>query len=700
MTDNFFVDWLSLAVSLNNTILLLWLALTVFLNAERRSGGILAISASLLFASAFFFSHSAILGLGLHVDSEGLDLWWRLGWIPVIVSPFGWYAVVLWYSGYWDDRSSPLHRRHAVWFDLAALVAIALVASLIVANPLPSFAGVISLQYPRSFEIGSIPVLILVFIAEIFLCIILSIDALVRPRPSSRVMGDLARRRARPWLVSAAMVLLAVGLIVTGILLPITSSSSQQMDEMFIFWIGVLDLVIAVLIGISIFLIGQAIALYEVFTGKPLPRRGLVRRWYNAVILAVGFGLVAALALRLRLHPIYVIFLATALVTIFYALYAWRSFLERDRSIRDLRPFVSSQHLYDSLLRNVNPDTGRLFHALCRNLLNARQAYLVGIGPLASLVPSLAYPNPSSSLPKLPPNLFEAPHKICIPVDPTQYAGAAWVVPLWTERGLSGALLLGEKTDGGMYAQEEIEIARASGERLIDAIASAELARRLMALQRERLTETHLLDRRARRVLHDEILPQLHAALLALNASVTPSSTPLHLTVESQSPSEMISAAHHQISELLREMPRSSASDIPRLGWFAALRSSTNDAASEFKHVSWEISEVAEEVLRGLNPMVAETLFFTAREAIRNAAHHSRAQNLWVRVGHDQGLTIQIEDDGVGPRGGTVANQERAGQGLALHSAMMAVIGGTLAVDPREGGGTRVRISLEEEGRG
>ena len=39
-------------------------------------------------------------------------------------------------------------------------------------------------------------------------------------------------------------------------------------------------------------------------------------------------------------------------------------------------------------------------------------------------------------------------------------------MPLWSERGLIGMLLLGPKRDGGLYTQEEIEIARASGERL------------------------------------------------------------------------------------------------------------------------------------------------------------------------------------------------------------------------------------------
>lgn len=678
MTGSFFLDWLALAVSLHNTILLLWLGLTIFLNADRRTWGIIAASISLLFASLFFFSHSAILGLGLNIQNSNLDFWWHLGWVPIIGSPFGWYAVTLWYGGYWDDRASPLHRRHRGFFAFMSFLALALLAMLAFANPLPSFSDIVALQYPRAFQIGGVPVLLLAFVIEIFFCIALSIDALARPFPSMRIMGDLARRRARPWLVSAAMVLWIVGLAVAGIVFWITTNPSLRVDDAFIFRIGLLDLFIATLIAVSILLIGQAIALYEIFTGKVLPRRGLVRRWHNAVILAIGFSLLASLSLSFKLPPIYNIFVATVLVTIFYALYAWRSSVERDRSIRDLRPFVTSQHLYDSLISPMPSelDAPNLFCVLCRDLLNLRRAYLVAMGPLAPLVPPLAYPPAASTIPGIPPNRFDSPQTICVPLDPTQYAGAQWAVPLWTERGLSGVLMLGEKSDGGLYAQEEIEIARAGGERLIDVLASAELSRRLMALQRTRLTETQLLDRRARRVLHDEVLPQLHAAMLAPEQA-----------------NELLSAAHHQISDLLREMPQSSASDISRLGWVPALRAATSDSGDVFSAVSWDVAPEAEEELRAQSPIVAETVFFAVREAIRNAARHSHGKNLTVRITQEHGLMIQVEDDGIGLNGERIA-PERAGQGLALHSAMMAVIGGTLAIETCEGGGTRVKIFL------
>ena len=65
MTDEFSLNWAIMAVSLFNTILLLWLGMTVLLNAERRTWGVWLAGGGLLMGGAFFVSHSAILGHGL-----------------------------------------------------------------------------------------------------------------------------------------------------------------------------------------------------------------------------------------------------------------------------------------------------------------------------------------------------------------------------------------------------------------------------------------------------------------------------------------------------------------------------------------------------------------------------------------------------------------------------------------------------------
>jgi hypothetical protein len=168
MTGIFLLDWATLAVSLHNTILLLWLALTVWLNAERRTLGIGFISGALLLASMFFFSHTAILGLGINLASDALDFWWHVGWIPIVILPFGWYGVSLWYSGFFAQPTSDLRRRQRAWFVLSAGLTLVLFALLLFTNPLPSVAQIANLQLAAANL-----VLLPLYLADIFLCVLL-----------------------------------------------------------------------------------------------------------------------------------------------------------------------------------------------------------------------------------------------------------------------------------------------------------------------------------------------------------------------------------------------------------------------------------------------------------------------------------------------------------------------------------------------
>jgi signal transduction histidine kinase len=723
MSLEFLLNWAIMAVSLFNTVLLLWLGLTVLLNAERRTWGIWLTGGGLLMGAAFFVSHSAILGYGLHYVGPGTEFWWRVGWVPVVVLPFAWYVVMLWYSGYWDNRQGRLRRRQRPWLILVGALFAAFVGLLAVANPLPSYWQVTRLELAATPTIGGVPAVMLLYPLYIVLCIGLSLDALRRPEPSMRVMGDLARRRARPWLVGASGVLLAVSMLVAWVMFWIVSNARQRvLHEVYgslSYLVAWFDLIIAALIALSIVLLGRAIAAYEVFTGKTLPRQGLVRQWRRAVILAAGYGVAVGWSLALQLPPIYSLLLTTILMTLFYALLSWRSFAERERVMDQLRPFVASPRLYRHLLASspssaLDFDVRALFRALCDDVLGASVAYLVPLGPLTSLVGSaLTYPEDGRALPAALFGVaaeFDSSRAMCVPLDPARYGDATWAVSLRSEQGLIGVLLLGGKQDGGLYSQEEIEIAQASGERLMDTLASIEVARRLLALQRQRLAESRdygelsraVFDQRARRLLHDEVLPLLHTAMLTLNGSQPKANhgadDPLHLLAD----------AHRQISDLLREMPVVAAPEIERLGMVGALQEIVaGEMNGVFDEVTWQVDDKAESKTRALAPLAAEVLFYAAREAMRNAAHHGRDRvgerplRLGVGVawrepegGSEQGrLEILVEDDGVGLPASALP-VDGAGQGLALHSTMMAVVGGTLAVESLPGAYTRVLLTL------
>jgi signal transduction histidine kinase len=277
--------------------------------------------------------------------------------------------------------------------------------------------------------------------------------------------------------------------------------------------------------------------------------------------------------------------------------------------------------------------------------------------------------------------------QICVQINPQKFNGAAWAVPLWNERGLIGVLLLGEKNDGGLYAQEEIEIARATGERLIDMRVSSEIARRLFTLQRQRLAESQVMDRQTRRVLHDDILPNLHTTMLMINNGSDPAQSIASLT-----------QVHRQISNLLRGAPLAINVKVEKLGLVGALQETVkNELGEAFDSVTWQIDPKAEQRSQGLPPLTAEVAFCAARESIRNAARYGRggesASPLNLRITFN-GSQMVIEDDGVGIK--FKKEDAVSGHGLSLHSTMMAIVGGGLSVESETAKYTRVKVSLPE----
>jgi len=341
------------------------------------------------------------------------------------------------------------------------------------------------------------------------------------------------------------------------------------------------------------------------------------------------------------------------------------------------------------------------FQALCADLMGARRAYLIPLGPLAPLAgPPLVYPRlKDARLPALGEivSQWTSPQTLSTPLDSGEYGGAAWGIPLWSERGLIGALLLGEKQDGSLYTQEDFEIARAVCERLVDTQASAEMARRLMALQRQRLAESQVLDRQTRRLLHDDVLPRLHAVMLELSESKSAKQT-TDQTIQA------LGDLHRQISNLIRELPAAPTPEVARLGLVGALRNLVDgELKGAFDQVDWRIPPEIERRLSEIPAFKTEVFFYAAREALRNAARHASETRreaplcLGIQATWQDGLELSIEDNGGGlkktPGGGSDGG---SGQGLTLHSTLMAVAGGSLAVESTPGVSTKVVLRLPD----
>lgn len=697
----FLIRWMGLSISFYNAISLLWLGLMVLLTGRRRSWGTWLTGGGLLLGALFFTSHTAILGRGIESVSFGMNFWWTVSWTPAVIAPLAWYGAMLWYTGLRSGRENRIPRRHRTGLVTVSLGALAVVALLLFANPIPSYENVAGRTLVTTPTLGGVPLLILAYLSYTLLCYLLPIDALRHPIAHEEPLSAAAYAGARPWLMAASIMLLLAGLSMSALALWTLRATPPPTlaDAGAVRVVLIADLVVEGLVALALTLLGRAIVGYAVFTGRPLPRRGFFRQWRSTVILAAGFGTVAAWTLTISLRPIYSLLLATLLMTLFYALYSWRTSDERRRFMAQLRPFLASQERYTRLLDEAPPDRAaprRRFTQLCRDVLGAKAAALVPTGALTTLVGSPLRYGEDLPLPKMNALLarFASTEQMALPLD----KGAGWAVPLPGDGDpgiLNGVLILGPKSSGNPYTEEEMELARAGCERILDALASVELAYLTLDVLRQRLAQARVLEGQGRRLLHDEILPQIHTAMITLSSSET--STP-----EVEAALETLAKAHHQIADLMHEMPLSVPDRLAHQGLLPALRALLEqDFAVDFEGTIWESTDEAEEAARNLPLFVSEVLYFATRELLRNAARHGRggdsgrALRVSLRVTAEKGLSIAVIDDGAGLHYSTEASGARSG--LRFHNAMLTAVGGTLSVTPSGAGGTRGVLHLPPE---
>ncbi|MCA9266231.1 MAG: PAS domain S-box protein [Planctomycetales bacterium] len=207
------------------------------------------------------------------------------------------------------------------------------------------------------------------------------------------------------------------------------------------------------------------------------------------------------------------------------------------------------------------------------------------------------------------------------------------------------------------------------------------------ALQKQVLEIASEQDRRIGQELHDSIQQQLTGlGLLAQNLvdAVTD-----HYPVEAPLASRVASG----IKEVTRQVHLLSRGLIPveidAEGLSAALRGLVTRLNNP-PHLSC--------VLRCPSPVqvtdnfTATHLYRIAQEAVNNALKHSHADQIEIVLASDAAaLTLEVRDNGLGIRN---KRQSSQGMGLRIMQYRAGLIGGTVQIDARDGGGTRVRCTV------
>jgi len=785
-----------LALSIFNLVTFLWLAVTVWLNGDRKSGiarlGVVGLGLSAL----FFFIHALLISSPL-TQSSGLvapEFLWHLIWLPALGVPYIWFAIGLYYAALinvgWRKRRPYLLALSGILGCIVLLLLILNQSTFTFVGTLRLIAYNYALNDPGTGRFSPLYLVPVLFLCYVTFCAIgpwftfgrisrllrvLRVAALGLPERLGKSRSSAVNQRqapslrqalldafwddptdvelleepylswhlARPGLLLAALLMAAVTttfaiLVIQSIVgwiqfghrhfiaaTPQIPSSGLVLVDMFPLNLIILDLSATLAVALVILLIGYSVVRHGILIERSLARRGFFEQWRGIVIVATAIAVLIALLVTFTYSNLGGLLLITSLAAGAYALFTWRSYTAHDRYIALLGPFVRStslSHWLNTDLQKTEQDLENLFFHLCHDVLAVQFAYLtVTAGTLkrnfnyrwpqeavlgSKLIALNKRGNIDAETPKRVQITLHGQPMIC------------WVLPIFDERGLVAALYLGPRDDGGAFTDEDMALAQACGQRILDTLGDHEAMQAVAGLLRRRIVDVKLLGAQQRRVMHDEILPQMHLALLRLE-TLRSTSDMKQSDPESLESSEvcreqvlheaidMISDAHRRLATMMRTTAPGAPHRLERDGMMHAIRTMLEqDFQSAFDEIEWYVSEETATAIDEVTPpAIAELIFAAVQEALRNAARHARGRDvhrhlrLTLSASYNREgpyLEVIVADNGVGITSASSATTGTGG-GLLTHSALLAIAGGSLNIKSSPGEGVTVKILLPAE---
>jgi signal transduction histidine kinase len=263
-------------------------------------------------------------------------------------------------------------------------------------------------------------------------------------------------------------------------------------------------------------------------------------------------------------------------------------------------------------------------------------------------------------------------------------------LPLVYQNEPIGQLLLGPRAPGEAFNETDRwlleDLARQVGIAAHAVRLTADLQR-----SRERLVAAREEERRRlRRDLHDGLGAQL--AGLSVQTGVLRGLIPRDPSAADELVVELRDELRAAIADIRRLVYDLRPPALDDLGLIGALDRLAEQYGTQGQ--SLQVSIEAPEDLSTLPAAVEVAVYRIVQEALTNVVRHARAHECVVRLAVATEVKLEIVDDGIGLPAECVA-----GVGLSSMRERAAELGGTCAVQPTSGGGTRVSVNIPLQGK-
>ncbi len=265
-----------------------------------------------------------------------------------------------------------------------------------------------------------------------------------------------------------------------------------------------------------------------------------------------------------------------------------------------------------------------------------------------------------------------------------RYLGSFMGVPLASDEGILGALLLFGRSGAPAFTaadQEEVQILASHAILAIDNARLYERSRELTVIEeRNRLA----------RELHDAVSQTLFSIVFtARSAATLLERDPEAARSQVGDLQQLAQDAQREMRSLIFELR---PAEIEREGLVSTLRKHV-DVLRRVYPADIQLTIDGE---YGLAPQAEKELFRLAQEALSNALKHSAAERVRIHLFADGNrVSLEVQDDGGGFD--PLAEGEEMGLGLTSMRERVQLLGGILAIDSAPGKGTTVSMEVPRE---
>ncbi len=655
----------SFFISQINIYLCFYFAFSIFFQSKRKEKEAILSSITFLFASIFFIGHSfavqknfvPVLNLFSTIILPSILL--------IHFLPLSWMLLVFFF---FKEKKyfSKISNQKIYSFISFLLNAMSLISIIQHFNKNQFLSNLDSIPQNN----------LILFQISILCSPIFSIIYILETKLEKDSLSSLAKNKSFYRILICSVLLLFLALVVSfgisfykiDLILEVEKLDSLIPKKLFLF-----DFISIFLIFLILIIIGKGIMNYQIFTGSIVLLKSAGENYNLILKLIFIISSIQTLGIYFKNYLDYKeIFLS---LTFFIFIFYYKEFQKKldSKHKKILNPFFFRENLRKILFEeNISLNLNESFFDLAENYLETEKSILILIHPI-----------------KLENEIFTYPEKYLeIDFNLIQFVKSQNEDLIYLKESVSkdfficiklgnpsssekGFLFLGAKKNHQLYTEEELEIAKFGLKNLIELFELILLSKTLIGLKKDQINENRLFDHLSRRILHDEILPEIQAILIEEDSKKNNSELIHKLTL-----------IHKNISKLLKQIP-DSKSELKSENFLFEIQ---NLIQRENPSAKIHFENILNSNFDFLSSQELEILYYAFKEFVRNISRYAKKENevleINFQISEDENkIYFILKDNGVGiskpqdPKG--------SGSGILIHKALLNSIGADLEIDSK-----------------